>query len=168
MAKPDAGSRGYRRGRPPDDPRQGPGWNPNPAGPPTRAVAQPGNLRAVTHGIYSELALAPRTVELADWLRANVPNATEADEPMIQAAAMALARLESAQRHLDQTGMVTRRGQLRPLMRVIGTLQAEARRSLEALSLTPATRTRLGLDSARGFDLARRLAALDDEEAEGG
>ena len=118
---------------------------PNPAG--------PGNRRRLQHGVHSKLALAPRAAELAEWLRTTVPAAAETDEPAIQAAAMVFAQVESGNNYIAEHGWFDSRGKPRPLMKVLPTLQAEARRWCESLGLTPAARMRLGLDAARGQEL---------------
>lgn len=122
------------------------------------AGAGPGNSRALTHGAYSTVTLAPRAGKLAEWLRSLVVAYRDEDEPAVQVAALALARLERAEADLTDNGLVDAKGELRPLVKVIGNFQAEARRTLEALSLTPATRTRLNLDRGRGAALAEHLA----------
>jgi len=119
--------------------------------PPNPAAA--GNRRALRHGVHSQLALAPRAAELAEWLRATVPAAAETDEPALQAAAMVFAQVEAGNEYVAKHGWFDSRGKPRPLMKVLPTLQAEARRWCESLGLTPAARMRLGLDAARGKEL---------------
>lgn len=122
------------------------------------AGAERGNARALTHGVWSATVLAPRAGEIAIVLREALGAAYgQHVEPMVAVAALALARLERAQADLDAHGLTDERGELRPLVKVIGNLQAEARRSLEALALSPREWARAGLDHARGQALAEHL-----------
>lgn len=60
-------------------------------------------------------------------------------------------------------------GNVRPVVELEGRLRREAADYLDALGMTPRSRAKLGLDVARGFDLAQALAELpDDEEVRGG
>lgn len=121
------------------------------------AGAEPGNKRAVSHGCYSLDLLEPKAKAIAEDLRELMPAYTPGDEPAIWVAALALARLQRAQADIDEHGLLDKRG-IRPIVKVIGNFQAEARRALEALSMTPATRAKLGLDHVKGQALAEHLA----------
>jgi hypothetical protein len=155
MAKPPPGSRGYTGGR------RAPGW-------PPEVRAGVGNTRAVTHGAKADLLIAPRAEELRDQLRELVPAYTESDLPALTLLAWQLARCERANAYLDEVGLTNRKGIPRPVLKVLSTWENSAARLCDQLGMTPTARARLGVDHVRGFDLARRLAALDDEEAEGG
>lgn len=104
-----------------------------------------GNTLSVRHGAYATVQRAPRATELAEAIIATVPGASPSDEVAVAALALIVARLERVSAALeaqDDSGDA-------------GRLDIEARAWLrtalsfcEALALTPATRARLGIETA--------------------
>jgi hypothetical protein len=138
-------------------------------GGPARGYSWPpfekGNTKAMTHGCYSAKTLAPMQQELAAELReAMGPIYSPQFEGTVAAASLALSRLHRAEMWLDEHGMIDEDGELRPLTRMIGQWQAEARRSLEMLTLTPLSQAKLGLSlqQARGAALEAHLKEVYD------
>jgi hypothetical protein len=117
-----------------------------------------GNKRAMKHGAYSLPALEPQAREIEKLIWSSMPWLEQSDALMVRKAALAVAREAAAQGDLDRHGYTTGRGQLRPMVKVISSFSAEARRHLEALAGTPARRAELGLTVAQGQSLIERMA----------
>jgi hypothetical protein len=121
------------------------------------AWAEKGSARAITHGMRAKLALAPRAAELAAEIREVVPAYTDADQPLVELCGMVAAQVEAGNRYIAEHGWIDGKGNPRPLMKTLPTLQAELRRCLESLGCSPPTRARLGLTHVRGQALADHL-----------
>jgi hypothetical protein len=119
---------------------------------------EPGNTRALTHGVTATLHLAPRTEAIAADLTARVPAYSESDQPTVWLLAGVLAQIESGRDYLAEHGMLDGKGKPRPVMNVLTTLQNSAARLCDQLGLSPTSRARLGVDLAKGADLAAELA----------
>jgi hypothetical protein len=121
--------------------------------------AGPGNRRAVTHGGYATLALAPRSAEIRVQLRELVPARMDADDAAISLLSFQLARIEAAADYLERHDLLDSRGRPRPVLKVLSTWENSAARLLDQLGLTPTSRAKLGLDltRARGAALAEHL-----------
>lgn len=140
---------------------------------------EPGNGAALTHGAYSPMRLVPRAVELADWLRGEVPVRTGADEPTIRLLALTLARIEAAETWLDREGLTRAKGEPWPLVASLVSWTNTAIRLCDRLLLNPEARTKAGVQVAQTHALAGRgstlrvspslmldLSKLDDDELE--
>ena len=143
----------------------------------TRCVGfERGNQLARRHGGYSLGGIGERAAEIVDEIRPTLPAYSAADEPVLCLLGTTLARIERANRALDQ---VDDQAGDRPariyliddalkLARLRDDLRAWvglARRLAADLGLTPTSRARLGLDIAA----ARRTLSLIElyaEEAE--
>lgn len=136
-------------------------------------VAPSGNSRAATHGGYATVAagrLEEREREVFAALNADLPlrdadgSPPAADQVAVSLLAECLCRLDSVRDYLSRRGIEDRKGRLRPAVEVEAKLRREALDFAEALGLTPRSRVRLGLDLARGADLASQWAAEGDGE----
>lgn len=125
------------------------------------APAPRGNHRALKHGSYARLRLAPRAQELADELRPLVPLYTPAHEPALQLLAMTLARCEAASVALaaadeavaagDATGLSAYGKKAQALERLRDDARGWIRQSvklLETLGMTPSSAAKMGLQLA--------------------
>jgi hypothetical protein len=110
-----------------------------------------GNTAAVRHGAQATLALQPRAAEIADDLRLIVPAVSDADEPAIRVLALLLARLEAANAWLAEreTIFANKRGEVWPVLKLVGSWENSATRLFDQLGLTPTARARLGVDLSR-------------------
>ena len=140
---------------------------------PQPPAPEPGNRRALRHGGHA----SPRTLPVDGKARAiyailadDAPlrNADgglpSADRTAVELLALCLCRLESIAAWLQMHGLLTEAGEVRPAVELERRLRVEAADHCAQLGLTPAGRARLGLDLARGFDLAQAMSALTDEE----
>lgn len=75
-----------------------------------------------------------------------------------------LCRLEDVSGHLRDRGLEDERGNLRPAVELEGRLRREAADHAAQLGMNPTARARLGLDVARGRDLAMEWAEESDAE----
>jgi hypothetical protein len=149
---------------------------------------QASNQLSRRHGGYSLVGISERAAEIADQVRPTLPAYSEADEPTLQLFSTTLARIERANRALDQVDEQAGEKVVGPylvedatkLMRLREDLRAWiglARRLANDLGLTPTSRAKLGLDVAsaqRAFSIveyyrAREAAGLpvhDDDGAD--
>jgi hypothetical protein len=120
-----------------------------------------GNEVAVKSGAQAQpWRLAPRTAEIADTLRHLIPGYSEGDEIVLKLLALALARIELAEKWLAEQDSVVKpgkRGDPWPILKLMGTWEAQAGRLASQLGLTPAARARIGADDA-GAGANRALA----------
>ena len=131
--------------------------------------APPGNKRALRHGARAKPEALPGLAQARQDLyralaervpvRADDGGAHPADEPTIEQAAIALARVRSIDAWLARHGVIDREGNVRPAVAALEKTQATAADLLDKLGLNPRSRVALGLDIARGFDLAAERAA---------
>lgn len=151
-------------------------------GPRTRQLAnltarppapEPGNRRAVTHGGHATARVLPvegKSRAIYDLLSEDAPlrgpdgGLPAADRTAVELLALCLARLESIARYVELHGLLTDAGEVRPCVELERRLRVEAAGHCADLGLTPRARVALGVDLARGFDLAQLMAA--DAEAE--
>ena len=150
---------------------------------PARRAAQLANLRAVppaspgrppSHGGYSEALVANverEVLELRDALGETAPlrdaegGLPAADLVAFERAARALRRYRAVDQWVALHGALDERtGEVKPAARLADELGRSLDAILDRLGLTPAGRTRLGLDVARAqsFDLAKHWAEHDD------
>jgi hypothetical protein len=119
-----------------------------------------GNRGPLTHGAYANRRLSPIAREIADALREMVPNFSPIDEPAVRALAIVLARIEAAEKALEQVEASTDgrefgafsgkgAGQFEQLRRDLQGWIKTSVRLMAELGLTPQSRQRLGLNLAR-------------------
>lgn len=144
---------------------------------PGARTAPEGNSRARRHGGYSEALVAnveAEIIELRDALGETAPlrdadgRVPAADLVAFERAARALRRYRAVDQWVALHGALDERtGDVKPAARLADDLGRSLDAILDRLGLTPAGRTRLGLDVARAqsFDLAR-LWAGDTVDAE--
>lgn len=134
-----------------------------------------GNQRARRHGGYAQVVasrLDSKVREVFDALAADAPlreagELPAADTALVRLAADCLCRLEDVTANVRDHGVFEQKtGTVRPAVELEGRLRREAADYLDALGMTPRSRARLGLDVARGFDLAEHWAEQDRRERE--
>lgn len=133
-----------------------------------------GNRRRVTHGGFAAVArerLEERERAIFEALSEDLPlreadgSAPAADAVVVSLFATVLCRLEDVADYHRRRGIETAKGHLRNSVEVEGRLRREALDFAESLGLTPRSRARLGLDLARGVDLAQQWATEGDDDA---
>ena len=142
---------------------------------PGARVAPTGNVRARRHGGYSEALVADverEIVELRDALGATAPlrdsegGLPAADTVAFERAARALRRYRTVDQWVALHGALDEKtGDVKPAARLADELGRSLDGILDRLGLTPAGRTRLGLDVARAqsFDPLSDWARRRDE-----
>ena len=132
-----------------------------------------GNQRARRHGAYAAVArerLDAKVRELFDALSADAPlrdafdELPAADAAAVRIAAEALCRLDDLAAYLRDHGLLDEAGNVRSVVELESRLRREAADHLDALGMTPRSRAKLGVDTARAFDLAQAMSALTDDE----
>lgn len=125
---------------------------------------------SLRHGGYATVArerLDAKAAEVYAALAADAPlrgpdgELPRADAAAVTLLARCLCRLESVGEYLDRRGWEREDGDVRPAAELEGRLRREAADLLDALGMTPRSRAKLGLDVARGFDLAATWADAD-------
>jgi hypothetical protein len=140
-----------------------------------RAPAPPsGNRRALRHGGYAQVArerLEAKTLEVYDAIAADAPlrdtdgGLPAADAAMVRLLAEALCRLDDVAANVRDYGLLDQEtGAVRPVVELERRLRQEAADHLDALGMTARSRSRLGLELTRTFDLAQAMA--EDAELE--
>ena len=147
------------------------------------------NRRALVHGGYAAIArhdLDGKRAEVYDALSADAPlrdpdgALPRHDAAAVRLLAECLCRLESVTDYLDRRGWETDDGELRPAIDLERRLRGEALDLMRELGLTPAARSKLGVDLTRAAASAeevesaraarerldRRAAELDGEAEE--
>ena len=116
--------------------------------------AEPRNRRALKHGMYAVQAHSEAAVEFAEFLRESSPLYQPAFEPLIESTALLYCQVAAAAKEPPKLGTrasADLRGR-----------QAELRRHMAELGMTPMAMARLGLDLARGEAVtAERLRSVD-------
>lgn len=118
------------------------------------------------HGAHAITRTQPATAALAQEILAmlagdGLGHIRQADRVAVELLAVALRRIHQAEAYLDRFGLTTKGGAVRPVAQLLTVLLREARGSAEALGMTPTSRAKLGLETARTFDLAAALASQD-------
>lgn len=135
---------------------------------PGARTAPPGNRRAVRHGGYATVAAERMEAKVAEVYAAVASDAPlrdvdgglpAADAAAVHLLAEALCRLEDVSANVRDRGLLDDAGNVRPVVELEGRLRREVADHLDSLGMTPRSRARLGLDVARGFDLAEAWAA---------
>jgi len=140
--------------------------------------APEGNRRALSHGGYGRLdegRLASKRRELFEMLADDAPLRDEAgglprhDQLAVSLLAETLTRLESVRVYLDMHGQLDGKGRERPAVTIEDRLIGRAEDLAESLGMTPRSRAKLGVDTARGMSLADEIAAAQQaRERRGG
>jgi len=134
---------------------------------PGARTAPPGNRRAVRHGGYASIAayrLEAKVHEVYEALAADAPlrdadgELPRADAVAVRLLAEALCRLDSIADYLGRHGWQGDDGAPRPAVELEAKLRREVADHLDALGMTPRSRSRLGVDLARSRDLATEWA----------
>jgi hypothetical protein len=117
------------------------------------------------HGAYSITPAQPETAALAERILEvlsgdGLGHVRPADRVAVELLAVALRRLQQVEASLDRAGLLTRRGQVRPVAGLLVQLLREARAYCEALGMTPLARAKLGLETGRALDVAALLASM--------
>jgi hypothetical protein len=125
------------------------------------------------HGVYAATRVQPATQALAAEILAildgeGLGHIRPADRVTAELLATTLRRVHQAEAYLDRTGLVAKGGTVRPLATLLVSLLREARAFCETLGMTPSARAKLGLDTARTFDVAAALAAIPGAHHKGG
>lgn len=130
-------------------------------------AAPSGNRRALRHGGYARIAaerLDEKVAEVFDALVADAPlrdadgGLPEVDHAAVHLAAEALCRLEDVRADVALRGVVDQRtGGVRPVVELERRLRLEALDYLEALGMTPRSRSRLGLELMRTRSAGEQL-----------
>jgi phage terminase small subunit len=137
--------------------------------------------RRPLHGAYAQLAperIEAKVAEVFEAVAADAPlrdrdgGLPAADGVAVRMLAECLCRLETVTAHLRDFGVLDQQTrEVRPAVHVEAKLRREVADWLDALGMTPRARAKLGLDVARAtggaFDLARHLADVEDEAADG-
>lgn len=141
---------------------------------PRPPAPESGNQRARTHGGYATVArdrLEAKVLEVFDAVASDAPlrdadgELPRHDHAQVALLAECLCRLEDVSANLRDYGLFDQKtGAARPALEVERLLRREAADHLDAMGMSPRSRARLGLDVARGIDLAQAMAA--DAEAE--
>lgn len=131
------------------------------------------NKRAWKHGAYHALTRAELDVEVAamrDALGADAPLLDAADVATLDDWAGCRVHLRAAERDLADHGWKDRvTGEARSLAEYARKLRRDSLEYAREFGCTPRSRAALGLDVARGFDLAEHWAEQDREGgADGG
>lgn len=136
--------------------------------------AEPGNRLASTHGGYSAVSEQDKDAKVRavyDALAADAPlrgpdgGLPRSDAMVVGLLARCLVRLERVEADMADHGWKDRHtGQARPVVDLEGRLRREALDYARELGMTPRSRLALGLDLARGRDLASEMAADADTE----
>jgi len=108
--------------------------------------AEPGNVRALKHGCRSDRLLAPRAGELAAELRAVVLGHQVADDTLIKLLALVLARVEAANKWVDERGLFRNdKGDPQPVLMPLTRWENTAIKLCDQLGLSPTARARIGV-----------------------
>jgi hypothetical protein len=116
------------------------------------------------HGAYarvSQARLQVKVTEMRDALAEDVPVVSHADTMAITELAVKLCQLDGLRVHLAERGFLDDAGEVRPAAHLERQLSAQVDDKLDALGCTPRSRAKLGLDMARGLDLAQTWANED-------
>jgi hypothetical protein len=127
--------------------------------------AEPGNVRAVTHGAHSERLIGPIASDVSAGVEALCAG-TPAGEPQFAAAravlARKLARLRMVGEYLESNhdgSPLTHKGGVLKAAQFELSLLASVEKSLTDLGLNPGAAAKLGVELVRGSSIAEELAA---------
>jgi hypothetical protein len=130
-------------------------------------AAPEGNRLAMKHGAYAQLTRAELGAEVAamrDALGEDAPLLDAADAATLEDWAACRVHLRRAEADLRDHGWKDRAtGAPRELAEYARRLRRDSLDYAREFGCTPRARAALGLDVARGFDLAQELARLDGD-----
>ena len=121
------------------------------------AAVGEGNDLAVKHGAYSPARVASEAVSIAARLREIVPGYHPSHDPTVELLARELARIELADRWLDEHGILDGHGNPAPVLKIRSIWTNSAARLADDLALNPTAQAKLGLNVARAKGEALRL-----------
>lgn len=121
---------------------------------------------SATHGYHmvrhSDEATREIVVHLENLIHGNPHSLfSEIDRPALENVAVLIRQRDRLMKFLDEHGFEHKSSP--HASRLLATTTNSLLNYLNALGLTPTSRAKLGLDVARGFDLARALADSDHE-----
>ncbi len=135
------------------------------AGPSNLSPAEPGNVRAVTHGAHSERLIGPIASDIEREVEALCAG-TPAGEAQFAASravlARKLARLRMVGEYLEANhdgSPLTHKGGVLKAAQFELSLLTSVERSLTDLGLNPSAAAKLGVELVRGSSIAEELAA---------
>ncbi len=124
-----------------------------------------GNKHTLQHGASASPAniggIPEARRELFEAIAASAPvraadgSLPAADAAAVEVAATELARYRQVNAWIDEHGLVDRKGRPWPVVAEVGKIASRLTALLAELGMTPKSRAALGLDLARGFDLAK-------------
>ncbi len=118
----------------------------------------PGNQLARTHGGYARIAheeLSAERLRIFNAIGEDVPVQDGRDGSAITALARAEIRLRRVEAWIDEHGEFDDEGNIHPAVDLERRLRLELSEHHDALGLNPRSRSRIGLDVAKSFDLAK-------------
>ena len=133
-------------------------------------TASPG--RPSAHGAYAVIAverLEKREVDVFTALAGDAPlrnsdgSLPAADAVVVRLLAECLCRLDTIGAHLRDRGILDEKGNVKPVVEVEGRLRREAADHASALGMTPASRSKIGMDLIRAEVAAQSVEG--DREA---
>lgn len=118
---------------------------------------------STTHGALSVRTTDPATQTVADRLELILkaePQAIlrPADRQALESSAVLVRQREKLEAWLEKNGVTDETGKVRPAVEALVKVSRALLEHLRELGMTPSARARLGLDVAKGFDLAAALA----------
>lgn len=119
------------------------------------------NLR---HGAYARVSddrVEAKVRVVRDALAEDAPVKSHADTVVLTEMAQATCRLEDVRVYIAQRGLLDEDGEVRPAVHLERRLVGQVLDIADALGMTPRSRAKLGLDMARGLDLAQTWANED-------
>lgn len=129
-----------------------------------------GNKRALTHGAYARVAekrLSAKVREVFDAIAEDAPVYEAPDAIAVRLLAETLCRLDDVRAYIAEHGLfkpkVSRKRDPMRALEMEDRLMKRALDMLDALAMTPRSRAKLGLDTARQFDLAQTWAEQDEK-----
>ena len=127
--------------------------------------AEPGNIRAVTHGAHSERLIGPVASDVAEEVELLCAGSPAGEAQFAAARALLarkLARLRMVGEYLEANhngSPLTHKGGVLKAAQFELTLLASVEKSLTDLRLNPSAGAKLGVELVRGSSLAEELAA---------
>lgn len=127
-----------------------------------------GNRRHLIHGAYAAIArerIDAKALEVFEAIASDVPVRADdgglpaADALPVRLLAELLCRLDSIAHYLARRGWEDENGEPRAVLDIEARLRSQAVELMRELGMTPAARTKLGLDLVRGLSAAEQLDA---------
>lgn len=137
--------------------------------PPEHVCAKPDNRRSVTHGARAS-DVEEKSAELVAPIFAANPHLDPVrNGPAVARDAVLLTRIDRVHRWLDEQAdpvfKNVRAGKTHGVYERLEKWERSASAEEDRLAISPLTRARLGLDTAKAFDLAAHWAQEGDDDA---